>query len=63
MGVAVGRSRVLDLTGGFGVDSFFFSQICKELHFVEPNHNLLKIAKHNHHELGVNKYSLSSFNG
>ncbi len=53
MGVAVGQSRVLDLTGGLGVDSFFFSQICKELHYVEPNHNLLKIAEHNHQELGI----------
>ena len=53
MGVAVGQSRVLDLTGGLGVDGFFFSQICKELHYVEPNHNLLKIAEHNHHELGI----------
>jgi 16S rRNA G966 N2-methylase RsmD len=53
MGPAAGQSRVLDLTGGFGIDSFFFSQICKELHFVEPNHDLLKIAEHNHHELGV----------
>ena len=53
MGPAVGQSRVLDLTGGLGVDAFFFSQICKELHYVEPNHNLLKIAEHNHHELGI----------
>ena len=53
MGVAVRQSRVLDLTGGFGIDGFFFSQICKELHFVEPNYNLLKIAEHNHFELGI----------
>ena len=53
MGVAVGQSTVLDLTGGLGVDGFFFSQICKELHYVEPNHNLLKIAEHNHHVLGI----------
>ena len=52
MGV-VRQSRLLDLTGGLGIDGFFFSQICKELHFVEPNHNLLKIAKHNHYELGI----------
>lgn len=50
---AVGQSRVLDLTGGFGVDGFFFSQVCAALHFVEPNYNLLKIAEHNHHELGI----------
>jgi 16S rRNA G966 N2-methylase RsmD len=53
MGVPAGQSKVLDLTGGFGVDAFFFSQICKDLHYVEPNHNLLKIAEHNHRELGI----------
>jgi len=49
----LGRARVLDLTGGFGVDSFFFSKEVKELHFVEPNDNLLEIAKHNHQILGA----------
>jgi 16S rRNA G966 N2-methylase RsmD len=53
MGVDAGQSRVLDLTGGLGVDGFFFSQIGKALHYVEPNHNLLKIAEHNHDVLGI----------
>jgi len=49
----LGRARLLDLTGGFGVDSFFFSRVAKEVHFVEPNDNLLEIAKHNHHVLAA----------
>ncbi len=49
----LGRARLVDLTGGFGVDSFFFSQVVKEVRFVEPNDNLLEIAKHNHHVLGA----------
>jgi len=49
----LGRARVLDLTGGFGVDSFFFSKAVKEVHFVEPNDNLFEIAQHNHHVLGA----------
>jgi hypothetical protein len=48
-----GRATVLDLTGGFGVDSFFFSRVAKAVHFVEPNDILLEIAKHNHHVLGA----------
>ena len=48
-----GNQALLDLTGGFGVDSFFFSKIAKEVHFVEPNNNLLEVAKHNHHVLGA----------
>ncbi|HZB13928.1 MAG TPA: hypothetical protein VE467_12910 [Chryseolinea sp.] len=51
-GIAKGHSRLLDLTGGFGIDSFFLGKTCKELHFVEPNADLLQIASHNHHVLG-----------
>lgn len=46
--------KMLDLTGGLGVDSFFFSRVFSEVHFVEPNVKLLEIAKHNHHQLGAN---------
>lgn len=42
-----------DLTGGFGVDSFAFSKICKAVHTVDPNESLLEIAKHNHTLLGA----------
>ncbi len=42
-----------DLTGGFGVDSFAFSKICKAVHTVDPNESLLEIAKHNHILLGA----------
>lgn len=52
-GISFQRCKFLDLTGGFGVDSFFLSKVARELHFVEPNENLLAIAKHNHHELGA----------
>ena len=53
MNVDVGQSRLLDLTGGFGVDSFFFSKVGKEVHFVEPNNDLLEVTKHDHHVLGA----------
>jgi hypothetical protein len=42
---------LLDLTGGFGVDSYFFSHSFKEIHFVEPNKELLEIVKHNYRNL------------
>lgn len=48
---------VADLTGGFGVDSFAFSQSFKEVHFVEPNHKLLELARHNHQQLGATNIS------
>jgi hypothetical protein len=40
-------NKVIDLTGGFGVDSFFFSSIFKEVDYVEPNENLLGLTRHN----------------
>lgn len=46
-----------DLTGGLGVDSFYFSTFCREVHYVEPNLELLTIAKHNHVRLGVTSIS------
>ncbi len=36
-----------DLTGGFGVDTLFLSRQCP-IDYIEPNPELLEIAKHNH---------------
>ena len=41
-----------DLTGGFGVDTYFLSQRHPK-HYVEPNEDLLRIVKHNHSVLGA----------
>lgn len=43
---------VTDLTGGFGVDSLFFSQKFARVIYVEPDQVLLEIARHNHQVLG-----------
>jgi len=45
--------RFVDLTGGFGVDSFFLSTIFKTGVMVEPNQALLQMAEHNHRQLGA----------
>ena len=50
----VQREKCLDLTGGFGVDTFFFSRVFKEVHYIEPELSLLEIARHNHLRLGAN---------
>ncbi len=47
------KKSIVDLTGGFGVDSFFFSKIFKTVQYVEPNQSLLENSKHNHHQLGA----------
>ncbi len=46
-----------DLTGGYGVDTFFFSRICNRVHYVESDPNLVTLAKHNHEKLGSKNIS------
>ncbi|MDP5121392.1 MAG: class I SAM-dependent methyltransferase [Spirosomaceae bacterium] len=41
----------LDLTGGMGVDSFFFSKVFETVTYVEQNVELCEIARHNFNEL------------
>lgn len=38
---------VIDLSGGMGIDTYFFSLQCKEMVYVEPQQELLDIAAHN----------------
>ena len=49
-----------DLTGGFGVDSFYLGRIFRHLHFVEPDGQLLRLARHNHECLG--NHNISYYN-
>lgn len=39
--------RTADLTGGLGIDSYYFSQNSKEHHYCELNKDLCEIATHN----------------
>lgn len=49
----LGESKTItDLTGGFGIDSLFFSKAFKKVVFAEPNASLLELARHNHGTLG-----------
>lgn len=47
------KVTIADLTGGFGVDSYFFSLAFDRIHYVEPNTDLLRIASANHHTLST----------
>lgn len=51
--VLVTRNGMADLTGGFGVDSYFFSKIFRSVQHVEINVGLQAIAKHNHQALAA----------
>ncbi len=47
------NGSIADITGGFGIDSFCFSQKFKMVDYVEPNPELAFIAAHNHGVLGA----------
>jgi hypothetical protein len=55
MNVSTKLKRVVDLTGGLGVDSFFIGQACDQLDYVESNNGLSEIARHNHEVLGATR--------
>lgn len=42
-----------DLTGGFGVDSYFLSKKFTNVFYIEPDEQLAEIAKHNHSTLAA----------
>ena len=47
------ESTLADLTGGFGVDSYFFSQEAKSVGYFEIQPELAKLAQHNFQQLGA----------
>lgn len=50
--LAIGDT-LIDLTGGFGVDSYYFSTKLREVTYVEQSKELCEIARHNLTLLGV----------
>ncbi len=47
-------NSIIDLTGGFGIDCYYFSEKFKEVTHCEINSELSGIVSHNYKELGVN---------
>lgn len=50
---AINYGTAVDLTGGFGVDVYFFSRVFNKVEYIEPDELLLQIVEHNHHQLGA----------
>lgn len=44
---------LVDLTGGYGIDSYYFSKVCEQVTHIELNETLSSIASHNFKELNV----------
>src|SRR5699024_615811 len=47
----VSGERLIDITGGFGVDTLYFSKTVKQVEHCEWNKNLSEMAAHNFKEL------------
>jgi hypothetical protein len=52
-GSLVSGGLLVDLTGGFGVDDFYFSRTIQEVHYCEQDPQLAEIASHNFKRLGA----------
>jgi len=47
-----------DLTGGWGIDAWAFSKVCRKVMYVEQNETLANIAKHNFEVLACNNIEI-----
>ncbi len=47
------KKSAADLTGGFGVDTFYLSSVFERVHYVERDADLFEITRHNHEQLGA----------
>ncbi len=54
---------LIDLTGGFGVDAYYFSKVIKTVIHCEKNKNLSKIAAYNYKQLAVTNILTKAENG
>ena len=59
----INGNSLIDITGGFGVDDYFFSQKFTEIYHCELNENLSNIAAYNYDILGVNNIICKAENG
>jgi precorrin-6B methylase 2 len=59
----VGERRVIDLTGGFGVDSYYFAKKAQAVVHCEINKDLSEIASQNAKTLGVDNISFVAGDG
>jgi 16S rRNA G966 N2-methylase RsmD len=52
-GILSKRDSIVDLTGGFGIDTLFFSKQFKQATYIEGDRDLFLTTKHNHQQLDV----------
>ncbi|MEZ4971054.1 MAG: class I SAM-dependent methyltransferase [Flavobacteriaceae bacterium] len=59
----VGGTALLDMTGGLGVDSYFFSAKMGQVHHCEINRDLSEIAAHNYKVMGKDNIHCHAMDG
>lgn len=59
----INGASIIDLTGGFGVDSYYFSKHFKTVEHCEINNTLSQIVKHNYAQLHIKNISTQNING
>ncbi|HHB78676.1 MAG TPA: SAM-dependent methyltransferase [Saprospiraceae bacterium] len=55
--------HLVDLTGGFGVDTYFLAQKFKQVDYFEQNEALFDVVKNNYHQLQVSNIRMHHGNG
>lgn len=58
----MGVTKIIDFTGGFGVDFSYMSQMAEEAVYVEQQEHLCHIAEHNFKALGLNNTNVVNAN-
>lgn len=51
-------ANMADLTGGMGIDSYFFSKKVQKLYYLEKNETIVETVKHNFELLGVSNVEI-----
>ncbi|WP_047546495.1 THUMP-like domain-containing protein [Psychroserpens sp. Hel_I_66] len=59
----ISGKSIIDLTGGFGVDSYYFSKYFENVVHCEIDENLSQIVQHNYQQLGSYKITTIPKNG
>jgi len=59
----ISGKKLIDLTGGFGVDTYFLSENFEQVQYFERDNDLLQIVRHNFQQLGVTNTNFRHGNG
>jgi 16S rRNA G966 N2-methylase RsmD len=59
----ISGDTIIDLTGGFGIDCYYFSKVFQTVEYCEVNETLSKIVKHNYKQLKIQNINAINTDG